>query len=334
MESIEYYYKHKEYNIIFDLFLSSDTYDADIRYLLYALFETGNWDGYTKLFELHISEIELQYDTSKLRCYNGLLLFSNGQYDRSKADLQNAIDQAGEYSIQASEWLTTLQLSTFEYTTIDKLNFHFSPELTLAQRESFADKYLCAYNRITKFFPYKRKKNIDVFVFSGWKDNLGNNLSYANAKMATIHVNNDDDDGHELSHILCKETFAINSIFIDEGLAEFFDGLIRGYKIGPLASPPTLNDLCQNFRTYDQDYSYLYARVFISCVFEFYNGNIQAARRMLEASSIEQLHNNSCNALGQITTNTEKMFAHLVAIKRRAAYVYVGRNDLFSLENI
>lgn len=334
MESIEYYYKHKEYNKIFDCFLSDAHDSIDIIYLLYALFETGHWNGYTKLFRLHISKIESLYDTSRLRGYNGLLLFSNGQYEQAKANLQNAVDQAGEYSFLAKEWLNALQLKTFEYSTVERLNFHYTSELTLEQRKHFVNKYLSAYDRITKIFPYKKQKNIDVFVFAGWKDNIGNNLSYANTHLATIHVNNTDDAGHELAHILCKETLSINNTFIDEGLAEYFDDLIRGYKIILRTPKPTLQDLFTKFRDYDQDFSYLYARVFISCVFKYYNGDIEAARRILEASSVKQLHSNSAVDLSLISTHTQNTFSDIVVNKRKGAYVYVGRSDLFALDDI
>lgn len=334
MEPIKRYYQNKEYSKIFEVFSSSEHNCVNIKYLLYALFETGNWKEYTKLFELYRTEIESICDTSRLRGYSGLLLFGEGNYTQAKANLQKAVDEAGEYSTSASEWLTTLQLSTFIYKSMGRLNFHFAPELTLEEKNSFADKYLNAYDRITKVFPYNRGKNIDVFVFTGWKDNLGNNLSYANSRLATVHVNHNDDAGHELTHILCKESFSINTAFIDEGVAEYFDDLTRGYKIVMQTSEYTLSDLFTNFRDFDQDFSYLYARIFVSCLFEYYDGDIEAAREILEASTIKQIGNNAAVALSKVATKTQNVFRKMVEIRNKEGYVYVHRDDLYTLKNI
>ena len=76
--------------------------------------------------------------------------------------------------------------------------------------------------------------------------------------------------------------------FIEEGIAEYYDDLIRGYTINDDFFELSLYDCCEKFFLLNKDYAYLFARVFISHVFEYYEGNLDASKPILESSFYEE----------------------------------------------
>lgn len=329
MDSIKHYYQTKAYKRIFESYLAGLHDVENLRYLLYALFETGNWQGYIKIYTSHIEEIEVLKDLSRLLGYFGLAAYINGNYTTAKEYLKRAASENGEYSQSANKWNRTLQLDDFSNTVVGRMNFHFDNTLTMGQRNAFIAKYQEAYSRIEKFFPYRRKKQIDVFVFDGWKDTIGNNLSYANAQLSTIHVNVDDDWGHELTHIMVRDNLSIRSSFIDEGLAEFFDGLIRGYRRDHFPPVYSIDELYENFRSYDKDFAYLYARIFIAVLFEHMDGNCEKIRDVLEAPSVNAMHPTTRALVDLIVKKADTTLRLLMDSKKEGLYLMVGPKDLF-----
>ena len=95
------------------------------------------------------------------------------------------------------------------------------------------------------------KKKIDVYIYCGRRDVLGNNLSYANPFFSSIHVNKDEDAGHELAHIISH--YAVTRInnkskLIQEGIAEYFNLINYKTLIYPIGLEINLfqlwNDMC------------------------------------------------------------------------------------------
>lgn len=334
MTDIELYYLKKDYLKLFDYYLTTTDAIVDMRYLLFAMFETGQWDFFLQIYQRHFYRNYTNYsnvDMSRVNTYLGLIMYSNGNYDGARQQLNRAITIHGEFSDSAKEWLVALQLETFSPVTIDRLNIHFDCTLTNMQKTDFINKYREAFSRIETLFPWKGKKNIDVFVFSGWIDNIGNRLSYANNHLANIYVNVDDDAGHELAHLLCKSTLKINSIFMDEGLAEYCDGLNRGYAIFNVPKVPTFSELFLSFRTYNSDFAYIYSRIFISCLFEVYNGMIEKTKIFFEATTPNEIMDKEPMMLDIIINHVDELLQRLKISNAKGQYVYVKRQDLYDI---
>lgn len=307
---------------------------GDLVYLLYALFETGNLKLFSTLFYSKIKELEMICDTSKIYGYMGLYLYSKGKYFESKKNFVLSLKREGVFSQSSKEWIKVLQLDCFEPHSIGYLNYYFGSKITQKQRRDFIKKYTRAYNRITKWLPNKHNKKIDVFVFSNWKDNIGNGLSYANRQLATIHVNIDDDEGHELTHILCRGNINIPSRFVDEGIAEYFDGLIRGYEVDHVYIPPRWKNLFYDFSSLTRDVAYLLARIFIACTFKYYEGSVQKTFQLLELMFKEGTIELEDYNVDVIYQNVEKVFNRLSTIKRKGKMIYVQKKDLFDIDTI
>lgn len=325
------YYEKKDYSKIFDMYLMYEKEVCEVRYLIYALFETGNWDEFSRIVDIHNEDLFLWEDSSKIFGYKGLVAFGSGQYDEAKSNLLISAKQNGEYSDFALEWLLTLKLTKFDFVNRQKMNFHFSNELGLEMKKQFIRKYLDAYYRITKYLPNKCNKSIDIYVFLGWVDDIGNRLSYANTALCTIHVNVNDDAGHELTHIISSYNLSIKLKFIEEGMAEYYDDLIRGYTINDDFYELSLYDCCEKFSLLNKDYTYLFARVFISHVFEYYEGNLDAAKPILESCSYEDMLMEVSGCLNCLEKRTKKTIRKLKETNRCGKLTYIGRSDLYTL---
>ena len=166
-------------------------------------------------------------------------------------------------------------------------------------------------------------------MFAGWKDDLGNHLSYANEKMLTIHVNKDDDAGHELAHIICKKIIKIGSRFIDEGLAEYMDDLVRGYRITINGIKPDMATLYSSFASIDQEYAYFFSRIFVSSVFECFEGDLMKICPVLEISDFNELNNKMPQETEAIMKIFDKNVNRLLSNNRFGELVYVGRADCY-----
>ena len=57
------YYEKKDYSKIFDMYLMYEI--CEVRYLIYALFETGNWDEFSRIVNIYNEDLFLWEDSIK-----------------------------------------------------------------------------------------------------------------------------------------------------------------------------------------------------------------------------------------------------------------------------
>lgn len=208
-------------------------------------------------------------DKSKINCYLGLSSYSQGEYCGASKYLFCAVNMGGFYSGEALNWLKLLHIiSGFEPTFIyqsDSLHFNFIDAFTEDERKWFIEKYTSSYDRIQSFFSAALPKPIDVFIYKDHRDEIGNNLSYSNAPLSTIHVFWKEDCGHELTHVISNHVnggVKNKCAFVQEGVAECFN-LNTYFCFKDDISPATsIDDLWNHFDGFNQRFAHRVAKRF------------------------------------------------------------------------
>lgn len=323
------HYVNKNYNEIFRYFLDNPNNNQGIWYLLYALFETGNFRGFSTLLNTYTKEISVLDDASRIWGYNGLIHYSRGKYIEAKDNLKFSIFIHGEYSEYANDWLKVLQLEKLKAIVHGNINYHFATGINKCDKDIFINKYNYAYERISSYFPVCFEKNIDVYIFDERKDSIGNRLSYANPDLLCIHVNINDEAGHEIAHILSCNAYDLQSPFIKEGMAEYFDDLKRSYAIDKGIFGLKISDLWMDYCL--SDCGRLIGRIFISFLLELYQGEIYNISNILEADTFQQVSLLIPEFSKTVDDRIRSKLTELFKRNRKGNCVYINRDDLYKI---
>ncbi len=268
MDKITGLYSKKDYSSLIQYCLSNldSLSEVDEYYLGLSLFEMGYKDSaYSLLTGLVNYDVDNSIDISKVLCYLGLIEYSFGRHRKAASLFKKSILQESDFSTEAEKWARLLHIEAPAQHSSKNIQYHFIDVPDKNDRDRFINKYEHAFERVQLFFQAKLAKCVDVFVYNGRKDILGNNLSYANPSLSTIHVFMDEDSGHELTHIASSYTefpITFKSRFISEGVAEYFDATIKINQF--VVESFDLFDIWLNFEKFDIQFSYAIAKIFIS----------------------------------------------------------------------
>lgn len=254
----------------------------------------------------------LEKNTPDVFRFIGLCYYMIGDYINSKKSLIKWRDLSINEKQDAIDWIKLLNFDD-ELITFDRLNlrFHFHRNLSFKLINDFIDNNLFAYSYIQNIFHSNTPKKIDIFVYLDEKDSIGNNLSYSNPPMCTIHTNLYHTNGHELVHIITYYLYddIQKSRFIDEGIATYFDMPYNGNIEKDIKFYKGLNiniiDLWNNFERYDTSLSYKIAGLFIGYIIKKFS--IKKLIEFIRNQSIENAYEVfGCN-FKQIIYEFEKM---------------------------
>lgn len=148
--------------------------------------------------------------------WRGMYYFSEGKYEHSKSEFRQTDSKWLEYFFPPNE---------YRYE-VEKFIFHFVHDISVKQRTRFIHVYQKNYDRLApRIYNGEFPKKIDVYIYTGENDSLGNKLCYADRKLLTINTTLSIKGGHELAHILLGYRYSGNKIneFLDEGLATWLD---------------------------------------------------------------------------------------------------------------
>ena len=265
-------YLAKNYNEI--LQYSYDNYvklDSESMYYLgLSLFELGFLTESRQILKEALYTCDCEKSQPLL--YIALSSYSSGLYKESREYLRKASECGGKYAKTANKWQKLLCFHVTSKPLVSlchhpNINFHFCDKVSRYSCDAFINNYSKSYEIVQNFFNTQGYKKIDVFVFKERKDILGNNLSYANPALDTIHVNIAEDCGHELTHIVSRRApfdKVAKSDFVQEGVAEYFGNI--AWRLSDLHTIKEIDiiDIWSNFRQYDRDFAYAIAKHFFS----------------------------------------------------------------------
>jgi hypothetical protein len=248
-------------------------------YLCLAIFELGFLDEFLDLFEYFFSKNQLVIEKylfernseeyCKLILYKALAHFGLGEYANAHINIRESISMSRLYSSEAKKWEELLCLSGLSdpsyFIENNNLRFYFMDKSNEQEIAFFIKKYQVSYDDITFFFRSTPRKKTDVYIYKGRKDVIGNRLSYSNPHLGTIHANLYDENGHELTHVICQsfsENYSDWDPFVKEGIAEHFNSSCYEIDVTKFPSTMDLFNVWTRFSDYNVQVSYPIAKLF------------------------------------------------------------------------
>ena len=315
--TLEQLYNGEKYSNILDYCEAKlDKITIEDKYFLgLTLFEIGHYDYALKILE-EILRCSYKKDTSKLFLYLAFIKYMHGDYKRARKHFNSSILMNGSFSKEAINWKNLLDIDDaithYKYTN-SNIIYRFVDAFNDFEINQFIIRYRKAYNRISSFFMSKMKKKIDVYIYRGRYDILGNNLSYANPPLSTIHVNLYEDCGHELTHILSyhiEPKSEFNSKFFSEGIAEYFDDTKKEYSFHDKDLNIDVFDLWDNFDKYPAELAYACAKVFFANLLRHLDYDRNTVIQLLRKPSIANAYEVLGICLNGIKQETEYQIAN------------------------
>lgn len=159
----------------------------------------------------------------KINRYIGLSYYMFGEYKLALSFFERGVCEKDN---ECELWKKLLYPVQEERRITKYAIFHFTDKFDVLNEKIFIAKNLEAINRISRFIGnYNLNKKIDIYVYAGRRDSIGNPLSYADNGLMAIHTHISDARGHEIAHLLFNNIYKymIRNTFIDEGIATFFN---------------------------------------------------------------------------------------------------------------
>jgi tetratricopeptide (TPR) repeat protein len=214
--------------------------------------------------------------------YLGTCYYLTGQYDKSKAALEECIE------VNATKNATEdagIKIPLFGFDDFykpwkvlssDHFNFHFQ-NMSANDMDTFVARGEDSYEQINSFFQSRMPKKIDFFVWTSKEDEkriLNTDIGFARPDVCIVHSHFDQTPGHEMTHVISNYSTRIlrKTGLINEGTAVCFDLSNGNHEqkvkdwIKANGKTVSLRDLWTNWNIYPTKVSYPLSGLFVQAL--------------------------------------------------------------------
>lgn len=207
-------------NILNCYFSESNFIDEDCLNIGFGLLEMGYPEDSLKYLN-SAKAISSQKNIGKIQRYIGLANYLLGNYEKSKI----AFEVGRKDDQECIMWTQLMFPTLYEIHEMREINFYFIDRINQVNKKLFMLKTMKAFERIKRTIGRNYcEKKIDIYIYAGRYDTLGNSLSYADNGLKMIQTSINEVNGHEIAHIMFNSIYKhmVRNRFIDEGIATFF----------------------------------------------------------------------------------------------------------------